>query len=109
MLCLSRNCKINKSKLCTLACYNYFYIYGEKPCLLNCPFQCIDTPKSHYCIMVLNENIDIAEGSGDISDQIYSTCNNISATSLLGPHKPPEVKHFVGGKPADPLGAVCFT
>ena len=43
---------------CTLACYNCFGKLG-KPCLLNCPLQCIDTPKSQYCITILNENIDI--------------------------------------------------
>ena len=47
---LSRNGKRNQSKLCTLAFYNYFLGIKldklEKPCLLNCPFQCIDTPKS---------------------------------------------------------------
>ena len=32
----------------------------EKPGLLNCPHQCIDTPKTQYCITILNENIDIS-------------------------------------------------
>ena len=31
----------------------------EKPGLLNCPHQCIYTPKSQYCITILNENFDI--------------------------------------------------
>ena len=32
----------------------------EKPSLLNCPHQCIDIPKSQYCIMILNEKFDIS-------------------------------------------------
>ena len=32
----------------------------EKLCLLNCPHQCNDTPKSQYCITILKKNIDIS-------------------------------------------------
>ena len=31
----------------------------EKPCLLNCPHQGIDTHKSQYRITILNENFDV--------------------------------------------------
>ena len=47
---------IEKSKLCTLACYFKYKIRQiRKSGLLNCPLQCIDTPKSQYCIMIVNE------------------------------------------------------
>ena len=46
--------------------------------------------------------------------QLISTCNNISATSLLGSHKTPEatseglnLKHFQGAHPQSPPQSQC--